>query len=614
MGYGHSRLLATDPSQYATPWSPADGAAVIPPGEWNSFDYVIVGGGTAGCVLASRLSEDPSVTVLLIEAGTSHRSSFFSRIPMGFPRLFNTIYDWKYRTQPQRELGDRPVDWQRGKILGGSSSINAQLYHECDPADFDSWESQGATGWGYESMRKYFRKAERYMSHPSHLVDPSGHGRDGPWITSHVPIAPISAKVIEAAKTLGIPASNDFNTSEGTLGAGYFVASIDEKHERTSAATAYLREEVLKRPNLLVAISTTTEKILFSSDETGDPTAVGVQISRGERAAKYVVGARKEVILSAGAIGSPQLLLLSGIGPRAHLEKLNIPVVRDLPKVGQNLLDHFSAGALLFRAKPGFTWDWVVYNIFWSAVALVQWLILGTGPLSSLATQVGIFVRSDDPNLPYGESLPVTDMSSGPRAPDIEFAIAPFVVIESGAHTPPRGTHGITAGSVLLKPCSKGSIELRSASVYDHPIIDPNYLSNESDWNVMIRATRLLLRLARAPPLSDALDLRTLSAPGDPLFWPGDADPEKIMDEEIKAVIRRYGQSAWHPRQTSSARMGSSPHDSVVDIELRVHCVRGLRVVDASSFPDQVSGHPCAVVVAMAEKAAELIATSRSQG
>ncbi|KAI8990417.1 GMC oxidoreductase [Trametes punicea] len=606
MGHAASKVTVKSPSSFATPYTPSLGSLVSDQEleRWPSFDYVIVGGGTAGCVLASRLSENSKTTVLLVEAGKSHTESLFSRIPLGFPRLFRSAYDWNYQTIPQKTLGDRSVYWPRGKILGGTSSMNAMIYHRCDPSDFDSWESQGATGWGYESLRQYFLRAEKHIPHKWHAGDPANHGSDGPWTNSHLPNAPICTQILETAESLGIPLSDDFNTSEGTIGAGPFVATVDEKRERSSTATAYLTDDVLLRPNLTVAVSIMTEKILFTKTSEGLPKAVGIQVSSTRFGTRFTVAANREVILCAGAVGSPQLLQLSGIGDAEHLSKLNIPVVRDLPAVGRNLLDHISAGALVFRARAGRTWDYLMQNPFKALVALLRWLAFGTGEMSSLATQVGIFVRTDNEKLPFGPLLPVVDRSSGPRAPDVEFVFVPFAVINHGLGYPPRGTYGITTGSVVLKPASSGTVLIQSTDPYDHPVINANYLADESDLNVLIRSVRFLLHFARTPPLADVLEFRSSTIKGD-MFWPGDVDPEKITDDEIKEFIRDHGQSSWHP--TSSVRMGRDPKTSAVDPELRVHGVQALRVVDASVFPDQVSGHPCAVVVAVAERAADLI-------
>ncbi|KAI0739391.1 GMC oxidoreductase [Daedaleopsis nitida] len=611
--FSSSSAIAHKPWVFATQLNAGEDASCSVAGA-KSFDYIIVGGGTAGCVLASRLSEDPSVTVLLLEAGKRyghrslsdeyHQGNLLSRMPWGFAQLFHSSSDWAYQTTPQKELNGRSIYWPRGKLLGGSSSVNAMIYHQCAPEDFDAWERSGTEGWGYESMRKYFRRAEQYIPHPAHLVDASLHGSDGPWVTSHVSIAPIISKITQAAEALGIPFKRDLNTSEGTLGVGMFLANIDGKHERSSTATAYLNKDVLSRPNLTVAVSTTTEKVIVS-DDFGLTKAMGVVISTSKDGSRYVVAARKEVILSGGVVGTPQLLMLSGIGPSEELAKHDIHVIRDLPAVGRNLLDHFSAGALPFRAKPGHTWDMYLRSPVRGLLAFLQWLTIGTGPLSTLASPLAVFVRSADKSLPYGPDLPANDCSSGPGAPDIEILFTPFAVAENGRGRLPSDTYGITPGTILLKPESAGHIELRSADVYDYPLIHANYLATESDWNIVIKSVRLLLKIANTSPLKEVLDIRTSDKPNDEIFWPGDADPDKISTEEIKAFIRAHGQSAWHP--TSSAKMGASAHDSVVDLQLRVHGIPNLRVVDASVFPDQVSGHPCAAVVAVAEKAADLI-------
>ncbi|OBZ71487.1 L-sorbose 1-dehydrogenase [Grifola frondosa] len=552
MGNSSSKPFVSDPTTFATPKTTSTPHAGDLEPNWKSYDYVIVGGGTAGCVLASRLSENPDVTVLVIEAGARNDDVLFSRIPLAFSRMFRGPYDWQYKTTPQKSLQGRSVYWPRGKLLGGSSSINAMVYHHCAPEDFDDWVRQGALGWGYETMRKYFNKAERYIPHSRHDLDASLHGTSGPWITSHLPCAPISDKILEACDEVGISQIKDFNTSEGTLGASKFVAFVDEKHERSSAATAYLDKEVLKRPNLTVVLSVVTEKVLFSSDADGMPRAVGVQVSTSKSGPSFVVGANKEVILCAGSIASPQLLMISGVGPAGHLSKFDIPIVCDLPAVGQNLMDHFSAGSMAIRAKPGVTWDEYRSNPIRAVLALIQWLIFRTGPMCSLGSQIGMFVRSDDHQLHFNQAgsaaLPTIDMTSGKGAPDIELLACPFTVINSGLTRPPRGTSGITAvsyqttsiyglmvlifylikGAILLKPCSKGKIELQSSSIWDHPLIDANYLSHQSDVNMMIKATRLLLRIARTKSLSSWLDVKNSTEPTGDFFWPGDADPDTV--------------------------------------------------------------------------------------
>ncbi|KAH9852918.1 GMC oxidoreductase [Lenzites betulinus] len=607
MGQPSSKFLVSDPSCIGTPYAPK-ASSLVSSSEtknWRTYDYVVIGGGTAGCVLASRLSEDPGNTVLLIEAGQSHEYSIYTRIPYAWGRILKTAADWAYYTTPQKGFNGRSDYWARGKMLGGSSSLNAMVYHRCDPADFDSWESQGATGWGYESLKRYFIKSERYIPRTPHAVDTSNNGTTGPWTHTHVPTAPICSSILKAARNLGIPTLEDFNTPKGTLGAGNFIGAVDEKHERSSAATAYLTREVLQRPNLTVAVTIMTERILFAKTTSeDDPRAVGVQISASRGGQRFVVGASKEVILCAGAVGSPQILQLSGVGPASHLKQLDIPVIHDLPAVGDNLLDHVAAGPLVFRARPGWTWDRLTQNPLYTLLMILRWFVLGTGPLASLAFQCGIFIRSDDESLPFGDPLPIKDRTSGPRAPDIEFMVVPLVAVDFDRGGTPRGTYGITVGALLLKPCSTGTIRLRTSDPYDHPLIDANYLADESDLNVLTKAVRLFTHLARTPPLAHALDLRP-ETNKDSMFWLGHCYPNKITDDDIKEFIKNSGQSSLHP--TSSVRMGNDPKTSAVDPELRVHGIQGLRVMDASVFPDQVSGHPAAVVIAMTERAADLI-------
>ncbi|TFK92473.1 GMC oxidoreductase [Polyporus arcularius HHB13444] len=592
MGHSASKLH-TDPSAYATPFVPELTSIVSDDmkSKWRSYDYVIVGGGTAGCVLASRLSEDRNSTVLLLEAGESNEGKLFSRIPLAFERMLGSAHDWRYRTTPQEELHERTVEYPRGKLLGGTSSINAMIYQQCDPEDFDAWERQGASGWGSSTMEKYFQKMRK----------------DGPKIATDLDLAPISKAFIEAAEQLGIPRKKDFNTSAGAVGAGAFHGAVDEQHDRSSTATSYLRPEVRQRPNLTIGVSVYTERVLFTSGAGGSLRAVGVQVSTSKDGPKFAVGATREVIMCGGVFGSPQMLLLSGVGPSNHLQELRIPVVRDLPAVGRGLLDHFCPGTIVFRARAGWTWDDITQSQAHAGWALLRWLLFGTGPMSALCGQAAVFTRSDDKSLPYGPELPVKDMFSGPKAPDIEYLVFPMGIIDYGHGFPPRGNHGLSVGAILLKPSSTGTVKLRTSSVYDAPLIDANFLADKSDLNALTKAVRLLLHLVRTPPLSEALDLRNYATKpeNEDYYWIGDADPDKVSDEDIEAFIRKYGQSATHP--TSSARMGTDPETSVVNPQLCVHGIQGLRVVDASVFPDQLSGHPCVPVIAVAERAADLI-------
>ncbi|KAK0460401.1 GMC oxidoreductase [Desarmillaria tabescens] len=575
--------------------------------QWKSYDYVVVGGGTAGCVLASRLSEDPSTTVCLIEAGKTHESDFLTSIPLAFSKLFKTGVDWDYETVPQEALGSRRIYWPRGKILGGTSAINCLIYHRCAPEDFDEWQRLGAEGWSYKDLLPYFRKAETFnpdRRRPD--VKISDHGVTGPWQTGpqHFPPAPIHEVLVETCKALNIPFISDTSSESGTLGSTEFVSCTDKNGKRSSSATAYLPPSVLARPNLTVATHTMVEKVLLDTSATTTPRAIGLELSSVPGGPYFRVRATREVVLCAGAVGTPQILMLSGVGPRDSLEKLDIPVIKDHPAVGQHLLDHPSCGTVLFRTKASnnLTWDYVGSPLV-GAWALIRWLFTGKGPMSGVSFPGGAFVRSDDPSL-RNTGSPVRDNTSGPNAPDIEIIWMPLLVLEGGTKRPPKGVTGVSMGAMVMRPLSEGSISLKTASIWNKPLIDPKYLSNENDMNVLLRGVRLILRMARSEPFCSNIDW-SKSDGSMPWLYPGNADPDEISDEVLRAWISENGMGTWHP--VSSARMGKDIASSVVDANLKVHGIDGLRVVDASVFPNQVSGHPCAVVIAVAEKAADII-------
>ncbi|KAI0045893.1 GMC oxidoreductase [Auriscalpium vulgare] len=600
MGASHSFL--SDLSQFATPVS-GDREA-----KGREYDYVIAGGGTAGCVLASRLSEDPNVTVLLIEAGGSHEKELFTRLPLGWPQAVKTHLDWQFQSVPQSRSANRQFAVPRGKVLGGTSSINALIYQRCSPEDFEEWVRLGAAGWGYEDILPYFDKSEGFVPNPKYPgMKPEYHGTSGPWKTG-VPDeeSPVQKALVEACEELGVKAIGDFNSPEGNLGASTFTSTADGKGSRSSVANSYLTPSVRNRPNLTIAIHTVIEKILFS-DASGTPQAVGLQVSKSQDAPKFRVMARKEVLVCAGAVGTPHLLLVSGLGPKEQLDKLGVKVVKDISQVGEKYYDHVAGGAVTARAKPGWTYDYLS-NPLSGLFALAKWYLTGKGPMTAMAAPGAAFIRTDDKNIRFdsklGGELPVRDLAAGPKGPDIEVLWFPLITGDLSG-PPPRGLNGITIGAMAIKPETGGTVTLKTGSIYDKPLVDPNVYESENDWRVVALGMRFILRLVRTERMKGILDLKPHATDQSNIFWPGDADPDQITDDEIKSYIRNNSLPIFHP--TSSARMGATQETGVVDPSLKVFGVKGLRVVDASVFPSQVSGHPAAVVVAVAEKAADLI-------
>ncbi|GJJ13694.1 hypothetical protein Clacol_007950 [Clathrus columnatus] len=334
------------------------------------------------------------------------------------------------------------------------------------------------------------------------------------------------------------------------------------------------------------------------------PRAIGVELRTSRDGPLFRVSARKEVILSAGSYVTPQLLMISGIGPRAELEEKEIKVIKDLPAVGKNLVDHAACGSVVYRTTKSLpTYD-RLNNPLRALVALVQWYITGKGPMATLTLPGAAFVRSDDPFLSYdtpGEQIPhnLVDLTSGPNAPDLEIAWC----LDGGLGKTPPGIQGITISVVSLRPKSSGEVTLKTNSVWDKPIVDPKWFSDEHDMHVLTRGLRLILKIARVKPFADFADYREDKKY--PFLWLGTQDPDALSEEELHGFIRQKSTPAWHPACT--ARMGKSEDSSVVNSKLQVHGIQSLRIIDASIFPKQISGHPCAPIIAIAEKAADMI-------
>ena len=521
----------------------------------ESPDYVIVGAGSAGCVLANRLSEDPSVRVLVLEAGRRDRSLNI-KIPAAFPNQFHTKLDWDYCTEPEPHVDNRSLYVPRGKSLGGSSSMNAMLYVRGRPLDYDLWERQGAAGWGWNDVLPYFLKAEDNARGRSEF-----HGSGGPLrVSEQRSPRKVNRRLIDASMAAGIPRIDDYNGPEQD-GVSWFQVN-QRNGQRWSGADAYLKP-VMKRPNVEVRTGVTVLGL-----EIEGRRAVGVRV-RDRLRRKHTVRAEREILLSAGAIGSPQLLLLSGIGPADHLREVGVEVRHDLRGVGQNLQDHPFVTAI---------WEVSDENTLYGAEKpryLAEWLLRRSGPLSSSVAEVVAFVRT----------------RAGLPAADIQFHMGAAYYEDHGAET--YDGHCVVIAPVLVSPQARGRVWLRSADPTDKPRILTNTLSVDDDVDSLVAGMEMAREIAVQGPLREVV-LKELK--------PG---PEATSREDLEADLRRRLMLIYHP--VGTCRMSDDGEDAVVDSQLRVHGIDGLRVVDASIMPTITGGNTNAPTIMIAERAADLI-------
>ncbi|MBR0693215.1 GMC family oxidoreductase [Bradyrhizobium lablabi] len=526
----------------------------------QGYDYIIVGAGSAGCVVANRLSADPSCRVLLLEAGGSDRN-FWLKLPVGYYRtIYNERFSRLFKTEPGEGTGGRPIVWPRGRVIGGSSSINGLIFIRGQHEDFDDWEQLGATGWSYRELLPYFRRYERYRGGESQY-----HGGFGEFDVSDLRNDnPASAAWVEAGVEYGLPRNPDFN-GETTFGVGSYQLGIG-RHWRSSSATAFLRP-ISNRENLTIVTEAQVSKVVFRGRK-----ASGVEWIKGKQV--FSAAADREVILSAGALQSPQLLQLSGIGPADLLRRLNIPVVADLAEVGGNLQDHYQARLIVRLTDPISLNDQVRNPVALARMGL-QWIFDGRGPLTVGAGQVG--------------GAACTKYAVAGR-PDVQFNVMPLSVDKPG--DPLHRYSGFTASAWQCHGKSRGRLAIRCADPLDQPRIEPNYFAEGIDRKTLVAGLEILREIYRQKAFRHLWDVEMV---------PGEAAGD---DKGLWEFARNTGGTVFHC--VGTCRMGSDVQ-SVVDPQLRVRGTEGLRVIDASVMPQITSANTNATSLMIGERGAALV-------
>lgn len=509
----------------------------------TSYDDIIVGAGSAGCVLASRLSEEGERSVLLLEAGGADSRPEI-QVPAAWPTLFGSEVDWAYTTAPEPKLNGRQIFWPRGKVLGGTSSINGMIYIRGNPRDFDEWRDLGNPGWGYQEVLPYFLRSEDQQRGPSAYHGVGGHMP----VSDPISPSPLSLAFVEAAVSMGLTRNDDFN-GERQEGAGLFQTTTLGGRRQSTAAT-FLRQAA-GRPNLTVQTGVLVTRVLLDGGR-----AVGIEYLRdGATHQAYAAG---EVILSAGALDTPRLLMRSGVGPAAHLRELGLPVVLDLPGVGENLQDHPQI-AVGYRSAHA------------------------AGPdITSNIGEAGLFMHSGAPG--------------GDGRPDLEFHFGPVLFLSQAFM---REGPGFSFVAMLARPRSQGSVRLSGPAAGAPPVLRANYLTADRDMAALVAGVRIARRLAQQRAFDPYREEEI--APG----------PQVESDAEISDYVRQACECLWHP--VGTCRMGRDPM-AVVDPELRVHGLLNLRVVDASVMPTITTGNTNAPTIMIAERAADLIRSAHRRG
>lgn len=535
--------------------------------EGAAFDYIIVGGGTAGLLLANRLSRDPRNRVLVIEAG-GRDNWIWHHIPIGY--LFaigNPRADWCYKTEPVPGLNNRSIGYARGKVIGGCTAINAMVYMRGQVQDYDTWAQMGLSGWGWDDVLPYFLKHEDHENGKTDM-----HNAGGEWRVENARVRwPLIEAVAAAGEQVGIPRVSDFNLGSNE-GSGYFQVN-QKKGMRWSAASAFLKPVIDQRSNIELRLKAQVEKIEFdtSSTASGRPRATSVIVSDESGRRRYV--ARREIILSAGAINSPQLLQLSGIGPAKLLQEHGIDVVHHSPGVGENLQDHLQL-RLIYKVKGLKT----INETGWFGKGLMglDYVLRRRGPLTMAPSTFGMFTRSSDEH----------------ATPNIEYHIQPLSLDAFGS--PLHSFPAFTASVCNLRPTSRGHVRIKSRDPRQAPAIQPNYLSTEEDIRVAVDSLKLTRRLVAAPALAKYQPQE---------YLPG---AEIQSEDDMRVAAGQIGATIFHPVATAKMGIDSDPM-AVLDGRLRVRGVEGLRVIDASAMPLITSGNTASPTLMIAEKGAEFI-------
>lgn len=531
----------------------------------KSFDYVIVGGGSAGCVLAARLSETPDVRVCLIEAGSGDRHPMI-HMPVGFAKMTTGPLTWGLTTAPQRHANNREIPYAQARVLGGGSSINAEIFTRGVPADYDRWVTEGAEGWGFDQLRPYFLRSEGNA-----LLSGEWHGTEGPLGVSNLPDPnPMSRAFVQSCQEFGIPYNPDFNGARQE-GAGIYQTTI-RNNRRCSTSVGYLRP-AMSRPNLTVVTGAQVLRIRFEGLR-----AVGIDYQRGKSDQVLTARADQEVVVTAGAIGSPRLMMLSGIGPADHLRQYGITTVADLPGVGSNLQDHFGID-IVAELKGHESLD--KYNkphmMLWAGL---EYLLFRSGPVASNVVEGGAFWYAD------------TDKPS----PDLQFHFLAGAGAEAGVPSVRKGASGITLNSYNLRPKSRGTVRLRSGNPRDLPVVDPNFLADPDDLRISVEGVKMSREIFGQTSLQKYI--HNVKFP----------DASVRTQADYEAYARQYGRTSYHP--TCTCKMGTDEM-SVVDPNLRVRGVEGLRICDSSVMPSLIGSNTNAPTIMIAERAADLIRGNR---